>query len=244
MEAFAQLLSVKTPEATNTWQPIPHIRVRDSLIDALSARSMDALTETVELTHEGSRAFGTFELEGPSGYHTLAGWRNSHDKSLSRGFAVGDKLIVCSNGCFFGDSVVRRKHIPGNQLSINFDAQHAAEIVDSSREVTECRDAVYNCTLYNTRADHLIMEMLRQGVLVGRDILPVAKEYGSPSFEYGRNTKTVWGLQQAATHILKRVTSPTLFNARTRGLINLLDKETAFTLGQDFQVRMDRAFND
>src|SRR5947209_3472111 len=94
-----QLDSIETPPATETWFPLSHGYVLDTVKDSLRSAGFEVRNTQLAVTRHGSRFFGTLDLTAPlgPGINLAVGLRNSLDKSLPIGFAAGSKCFVCDN---------------------------------------------------------------------------------------------------------------------------------------------------
>ena len=123
---------VVTPDATETFQPIPHSvaravnpfthRLEDpiGLVEMVEQGLLDAGFEIIEEDHVLARKnqcyFGGFsiirhDIEG-SERRLVCGVRNSHNKLFATSICIGSHMLVCDNLCFSSEQVVSRKHTP------------------------------------------------------------------------------------------------------------------------------------
>jgi hypothetical protein len=99
-----ELSRVKTPVATATHKPIPHIAVVEKLIEALSFRQIGVVREEYAVSSDGMKMFGVMDLSsGFEGCRFAVGLRNSHDKSFRLSCTVGLRVFVCENLTFHGE---------------------------------------------------------------------------------------------------------------------------------------------
>ena len=106
-----QLRGVALPDATETWTPVAHDVLVDSVKGALVASGAEIVREEHALYQNGDRYFGLLHLgENNDGGNTVVGIRNSHDKTFPAGLSLGNHVFVCDNLSFSGDVVVARKH--------------------------------------------------------------------------------------------------------------------------------------
>ena len=93
-----EIAQVPTPGPTESWHPVPHVEV------------IDAVTEVVH--NHGRKMFGVMRINRSSSpeWTRCIGIRNSHDQSLAVGLTAGISVLVCSNLCFGGSMVLKRRH--------------------------------------------------------------------------------------------------------------------------------------
>ena len=237
------LAEVPTPLSTPTWRPIPHVHVRDAVWAALSRVGSTygerLLSETIEISHDGARAFGTFQYGGGEQRFSETGgmfvWRNSHDKRFRAAFLSGETVWICENGQIFAETHVGHKHTSGLLRSLPRLADIAARRFYDSRHVAKARAAAYEArSLTGSEARAWAVRLAEHKVIPPSRILQTFQEFDAPSFEYARDVRSVWGLNAAVTHVLKG-RSPLDFQDRTLRLSVLLDKATEFKLGEEFR---------
>jgi hypothetical protein len=108
-----ELSQVKTPVATATHKPIPHIAVVEKLIEAFSFRQIGVVREEYAVSSDGMKMFGVMDLSsGFNGCRFAVGLRNSHDKSFRLSCTVGLRVFVCENLSFHGDTPPSWRSIP------------------------------------------------------------------------------------------------------------------------------------
>jgi hypothetical protein len=110
---LADVRNVKTPTATETWCPIGHDELIDSVIGTLGGSGLRVVHEAHALWQDGNRYFGSFQLQNGcehDDYALVIGLRNSHDKTFPAGLACGAGVFVCDNLSFSGEVTLSRRH--------------------------------------------------------------------------------------------------------------------------------------
>jgi hypothetical protein len=104
--------AVATPQATQTWTPVAHGDVIDSVENALAGSGLGISDRSFALTGDGARLFGLLTLAQVDGgdYAVTLGLRNSHDKTFPLSFALGSRVFVCDNLAFSAEHTVKSKH--------------------------------------------------------------------------------------------------------------------------------------
>lgn len=108
----AFLSTIPCPPATESWHPIPHIRLVEEVERALGNSKMRIVNESYGVTEDNSRMFGLLQVancQETEDYAYVIGLRGSLDKSLSRGLAVGSSVFVCDNLAFSSEIVFHRR---------------------------------------------------------------------------------------------------------------------------------------
>ena len=131
------------------------------------------------------------------------GFRNSYDKSLSVGLAVGGQVFVCDNLCLSGEVTVLKKHtlnvitsIESLALSAIYKSRSAFNQIQNDAEVMK------GIPLSDDDAYRTIGLLYGNGILTPRQIPVVKNEWLKPSHDdfEGRN---VWSFYNACTESLK-----------------------------------------
>ena len=109
----AELDLITMPEATESYTPISHYH----LADKLATISQDILTDYVligeqyALARQGQQMFALLKFKNSCTEMGLSlAFRNSYDKSMSVGLAMGANVFVCDNLSLTGDIAIMRKH--------------------------------------------------------------------------------------------------------------------------------------
>jgi hypothetical protein len=214
------LTSIPTPEPTDTWKPIAHIDVVDTLTDRAAARGLKIKSERfavldgtlyprpgMQVELKGARLFGSLDfapvpgMPFPAGCTPSAGLRNSHDKTFALSILSGARVFVCSNGVLSAEHVISRKHTSRIDLVQSIDAA-LDNFMNSIRDFQQMYDRLRGLSLRKTSAQSLIVEAAKAGAFSSSDILPVLEEYEKPRHEEFKD-RNAWSLYNAATERMK-----------------------------------------
>ena len=109
----ADLDLIPLPEATDSYTPVSHYH----LTERIATISRDILTdytligEQYALARQGQQMFAYLQFKNAEKDMGLAiGYRNSYDRSMSVGLAVGASVFVCDNLALTGDIAIMKKH--------------------------------------------------------------------------------------------------------------------------------------
>ena len=227
-----QLNNVEMPAPTTTHSPYAHGDFIDLVEDELGRVDLYFGEQAYALNHEGAQMFGAAELRGLTpigeGIQTIIGFRGSHDKTLSRGLLQGKDVMICDNLEFNGDFVIQLKHTP-----VNMSSRLRPYVRELVYGITERNDAervrvgrYQEAQIKDHVANHVIIQMLRQGVINTQRVEKVVNEYYEPSHVEHLNAngqRTIWTLHNAATEALKGV-GMTSLPKRTIALTQLMDQ--------------------
>lgn len=114
-----EIACVETPGCTDTWHPVPHIDVIQSVDEVVKSHGWNIVNEEFGLAREGKKMFGIMRINKTSSpdWTRCIGLRNSHDRSFAVGLSAGISVMVCSNLCFGGTAVIKRRHTSRIELS-------------------------------------------------------------------------------------------------------------------------------
>lgn len=223
------LSEVRLPEVTKTYTPIGHDTFINIVQDKLQDVGFRFGVEAHSLTKGGDRYFGLVQLLNgtESEQHALVvGVRNSIDKSFPAAIAFGSQVFVCDNLAFTGEVKVSRKHTTHIMRDLPGLVASAVSQTALMRDNQNSRFEFYQNSPLRTRAaDHVIVEMLRRGVINTQRVEKVVAEWDEPSHDFGG--RTAWRLFNAATEVLK-TTALNQRPGRTIVLQAILDSVTGF----------------
>lgn len=227
------LVTLPTPQATDTWTPLPHRDARDILWTALNAAGLEPSNERIT-AWEGDRknqrgvltdATGQFDLNAvrSDGRRIQAAWINDHRKFRGYTLALGEQVFICSNGCVFAESVVKTRRTSRVDDRINdFADRFAAEIGALAARNDERREAYARRFLCPDAMRATVVRMAENDIIGSAKILPILAEVEEPSFAYEHDRGSLLNLQSATTHIMKGYT-PMSQHDRTLRLTRFLD---------------------
>jgi hypothetical protein len=197
---------IPIPEATRSYAPITH----GELSDILAQKAEILLPEFTHhksqfgLARQGQQLFGIHSYRNGSTDLALSiGFRNSYDKSLSVGVAVGASVLVCDNLALSGDVTLMRKHT--TNVEVDLDSLIVSAILKARtafHQVKADAHSMQQLPLRDDDAYRLIGLMYGKGVISPRQIPVVHSEWLKPSHvEF--QARTLWSFYNAITEALK-----------------------------------------
>jgi hypothetical protein len=221
----SQVATVTTPRPTDTWVPIPHHQLIQTVESTLKSTNLRIGTQAHSLSHEGQRYFGLMEIIGKSSsddYCCILGLRNSHDKTFPAGIVAGASVFVCDNLSFSGQVKFARKHtrfilrdlpqLTGRAIGLLMAKWH-----DQDKRIAAYKEA----EVKDSAAHDLIIRACDVGVCANSSIPDVLHEWRVPRHAAFRD-RTVWSLFNSFTEALKGGNLAEL-PKRTEALHGLLD---------------------
>jgi hypothetical protein len=197
---------VKTPAATPSWQPVPHLQLIEQVEKALVASSLKIVNQAHSLSQDGMRYFGLVHVANgkESNEHAwVMGIRNSHDKTFPAGIVAGTQVFVCDNLSFGGEVKFARKHTRFILRDLPLIAERAVARLVEKWHTQEKRIAVYKEHKVADRDAHdLLIRALDIGVIGSRAVLPVLGQWREPVHE-AFAPRTAWSCFNAFTEAMK-----------------------------------------
>jgi len=219
------LATTPTPDATKTWQPIPHVALLRTVEDMLGDAGLTVAQEAHGITHDGNRYFGLLEVANghdDTEYARVVGLRNSSDQRFSCGVCAGAQVLVCDNLAFMGEVKVARKHTRFVLRDLPYLVSNAiGRLLDAWKRQDDRIAAYKQKRLSNAGAHDLTIGALDSGVICASGIPDLIQEWREPSHDDFR-PRNVWSWFNAVTETLKGGNIQTL-PKRTEALHNLCD---------------------
>ena len=214
------LALVPTPASTQTWKPVPHIDVVEAVETAIASRGMIIHSERFGLARDSQKMFGVITLANSHNpeWTRCVGVRNSHDQSFAAGVCCGVSVLVCSNLCFGGEFVIKRRHTSGIDLTAMVEETMDA-MTDSYLSFEEKLLALHDKPVTDDEARISIVRAAECGAIPSCDILPVFNEYLEPRHAEFRE-RSQWSLLNAFTEIAHKY-KPARFDICNRRLTRL-----------------------
>lgn len=138
-----QVRAVPVPLPTCSWRPVAYGQAIDYLKEQIDTQlGLEIESEGYGLNKAGDQMFGLITLRTDREDNGLSiGLRQSYNKSLSLGVAVGANVFVCDNLCFSGSAfkVVRKNTV---NVWSDFRALVAAQVAQSLAHYDAVNDEV------------------------------------------------------------------------------------------------------
>lgn len=200
------LRHIPLPAETQTYKPVSHYDLATNLAEVSGSMLVDYELDRSQygIARDGNQLFGVHTYRNGSDSMGLSiGFRNSYDKSISVGIAIGASVFVCDNLALTGEIAIARKHTSNvwqdlEELIITttYRSQH------NFKRIVEDAQLMQGQYLSDNDAYRLIGLLYGNSVITPRQIPVVKKEWLTPSHpEF--SDRNVWSLYNAATEALK-----------------------------------------
>jgi hypothetical protein len=219
-----QLDLIKTPEKTDSYIPVSH----HSLADKVLTISRDILRdyslagEKYAVARQGNQMFALLKFKSDNEEMGLSvAFRNSYDKSMSVGIAIGASVFICDNLALHGDIAVMKKHtlnvwnaLEDIAIATLYRAQRNFDkVVIDSRRMKEI-------PLKDDEAFRLMGYLYGHDLVSPRQLTVLKDEWLKPSHEEFRD-RNMWSLFNGATEALKSC-PPTVIMEKHAGVYQAL----------------------
>jgi hypothetical protein len=204
--AYDDVLAVPVPQHTNSWRPVAYADAIDYVRDCVTSLiGRPIRSEAYGLAREGRQLFSVLTVDTEETERGLSiGLRQSYDKSLSLGVAIGASVFVCDNMCFSGSAA---KVLRKNTARVWEDARQL--ITEQLRGASAHYEQLSNqiarmgaVPCHTDRGYAMLGVMAGHGLLSPRQLTVALGEWAEATHELQRE-RTLWGLYNATTAGLK-----------------------------------------
>jgi hypothetical protein len=203
------LIGAEIPTETRTYKPITHQQLMDLTLESVHQAGFELASEDYSGAMNGMVANGRYAIRNvaDSEMQLQIGWQNSYNKSLSLKFAIGTRIMVCSNGCVSGDFGAFKKKHQGTVQEFTPSAitEYIKRAGDVFQQIQKDRDQMKQLEMTKRTSAELIGRMFLEDEIIQSTQLNVIKrEMANPSFDYGA-PGSMWELYNHTTLALKEV---------------------------------------
>lgn len=204
-----RLFSTPLPEETRTYKPVSHKELANVTLKAIKEAGFKIGTQEYYSAREGLVANARYTIVdvADEDMQLEIGWQNSYDKTLSLKFAIGTRIMVCSNGCVSGNfGAFARKHMGDiKEFAPEEITSAIINAADVFNEMKIEKDNMKSITI-NTREQAEIVGrlFLEQKILNSTQLNIIRQEIHKPSHDY-KCPESLWELYQHVTFSMKEL---------------------------------------
>lgn len=222
-----QLFDVPVPIATDTYSPVAHKAIIETVEEQLHKRNMQITGEKFNVAASGNKVIGYYDLmydNNPEMGMRLA-FRNSYDKSMSVAYAAGSQVFICGNGMVNGEIQYVRKHTGSVSKELEVRAVAAIEeLEDHFIRMQFAAERMKSIELSKVKAAEMYGRLFMiEDVLNSVQLSTVKKELEESRFEPFRED-TLWSAYNHVTFALKE-SHPLTYIQNHVNLHNFVTKE-------------------
>ena len=201
-----QLAMIPLPQETRSYKPVAH----HELANMLSSMAGNLLPEfelvntQFGLARDGAKMFGVHTFKnGDSALGLSIGFRNSYDRSLSVGIALGAQVFCCDNLCLHGELKILRKHTSNVHADIDSLALSAIYRSRSAfNQIKQDAEVMKQIPMSDDEAYRMLGLVYGRGIITPRQIPVVKSEWLEPSHDAFED-RNLWSFYNAVTESLK-----------------------------------------
>lgn len=203
------IMSATVPAQTRTYKPVSHSQLIDLTLGGIEKAGFKLDKETYSSAVDGQIATGRFSISNvaDSEMQLQVGWQNSYNKKLTLKFAIGTRILVCSNGCVSGDyGAFKRKHVGEIQtFTPSAITDYIKQAGDSFRLMQKQREEMKQIEITKrVKAELIGRMMIEEQFISSTQLMIISKELTSPTHDYGAKD-SLWELYNYTTFAMKEV---------------------------------------
>lgn len=201
-----ELADVPLPIETDTYKPVSHYDLAMNLADVAGGLLNGHKLESSRfgLARDGNQMFGVHTFKNGSDEMGLSiGFRNSYDKSMSVGIAIGATVFVCDNLALTGDVSLMRKHtvnvwedLETMVVTTVYKSQH------NFKYILEDAETLSEIAVSDDEAYRMLGLLYGRGIITPRQIPVVKHEWLAPEYDVFKE-RNAWSFYNACTEALK-----------------------------------------
>jgi hypothetical protein len=200
-----------TPEATETFKPVGHSQLVETLTQVMQDRGLFITHE--QFAVQNHKLFGTFDLEWQrmEDYGAAVGFRHANDKSMPITIAVGARVFVCDNMSMLGELITVRKHTSKLDLGEEMD-RAMYKYIQGFRRLQDDIQVWKESPVEERRGKLLIYDVFQQKILPLKLFHPTVASWEAVT----RENSTAWSLNNACTQHIKTLAPAPAFRCTAR----------------------------
>ena len=201
------IMNTPVPVQTRTYKPVSHSQLIDLTLNSIDKAGFKLDKETYSSAVDGQVANGRFSISNvaDSEMQLQIGWQNSYNKQLTLKFAIGTRILVCSNGCVSGDfGAFKKKHVgeiqsftPGAITDYIKSAGEAFTLMQQQRESMKQIEVTKR-----TKAELVGRMMLEEQFISSTQLNIISRELKAPTHDYNAKD-SLWELYNYTTFAMK-----------------------------------------
>ena len=223
----SSLTAIVTPPSTDSWFPLPHVDLLDSVKTQLGETGFLIEGETHALSKEGARYFGLLQVTLPSrsreDFKWIVALRNSHDKTFPAGLVAGSRVLVCDNLAFSGEVTLSRKHTRFASRDLpGLTARAIGKLSESLIGMDTRVDAYQEHQVSDRSAHDILVRCIDAEAFPVTHLPAVLNEWREPRHE-AFQPKNAWSLFNAVTEVAYKGKNPAINLKRGEALHGVFD---------------------
>tara|TARA_R110002153_G_scaffold246678_5_gene402582 strand:- start:1202 stop:1987 length:786 start_codon:yes stop_codon:yes gene_type:complete len=206
-EALQTMLSVKVPEQTRTYKPVSHEELMNLTMESIHQSGYKLASQEYSIAEDGEIANGRYTISNVADneMQLQVAWQNSYNRKVSLKFALGTKIMICSNGMVSGNyGSFKSKHVgnvqtvaPSNIVEYIKKGSSAFSSLQRDRDLFKQYEATDQ-----VKAELLGRMFIQDEIITSTQLNIIKRELVNPTHNYGAEG-SLWDLYNHATFALK-----------------------------------------
>jgi len=110
--SIEKLYAIPLPQETRTYKPVSHIDIINLIQQKAVSAGLQQRGCTFLSARDGRQLVGYFDYNSTDDEMGIrVAFKNSYDKSMAFGVAIGANVFICSNGVVSGEIALKHKHV-------------------------------------------------------------------------------------------------------------------------------------
>ncbi len=201
-----QLDCIPMPEPTESYVPVSHYHLADKFLtisqDILQGYALTG--ENYGIARQGNQLFAVLKFKNEKSEMGISiAFRNSYDRSMAIGMAIGATVFICDNLALSGEIVVMKKHTKNVWAELEETA--IATIYKSQKNYEQIEadaEAFKAMPMENLEAFQLMGVLFGNNIISPRQLMVLKSEWLRPRYEEFRS-RNMWSFYNAGTESLK-----------------------------------------
>jgi hypothetical protein len=201
-----QLDLIAMPEPTESYVPVSHYHLADKLLTISQdiLRDYILIGENYGIARQGNQLFAVLKFKGEKTDMGLSiAFRNSYDRSMAIGLAIGASVFVCDNLALTGEIVVMKKHT--KNVWTELEEAAIATIYKSQKNYEQIicdAESFKALPMENLEAFQLMGVLFGNNIISPRQLTVLKSEWLRPHHEEFQ-PRNMWSFYNACTESLK-----------------------------------------
>ena len=214
-----QLDLVPVPEQTESYMPVSHYHLADKFLTISQdiLRDYTLIGENYGIARQGNQLFAVLKFQNEKADLGLSiAFRNSYDRSMAIGMAIGASVFVCDNLALSGEVVVMKKHTKNVWAELEETA--ISTIYKSQRnyqQISADADNLKTLPMGDNEAFRTMGLLFGNNIISPRQLTVLKDEWLKPSYEEFE-PRNLWSFYNAATESLKSSPPVTIMEKHIR----------------------------
>jgi hypothetical protein len=209
-----ELKNYPAPEPTETWKPVSHLQLVETLAGVANDRGLHI--EREQFAVQGARLFGTFDLTWMKmeEYGAAVCFRHANDRTMPITIGIGNRCFICDNLAMHAELITVRRHTSKLDLGEEMD-RAMYRYMQGYRRFLDDIQILHDTPLEDRRVKQLIYDIFASQIVPVRLFPLVSKLFTNVRLE-NQVPVTAWWLLNAFTAQIKKLAPAPAFKATAR----------------------------